>query len=136
MPLVNLAYISNTWEVYMIGKYILTLTDAVMSIVEFLLSLRIVLKLLNANDASPFVRWIYETTRPLLAPFEGMFPSSTIAGGFTLEASALFALLIYAFVGFLIQSAIMRLTPYSHIHEKIVEVDDDEPVRVVRKKRR
>lgn len=122
-------------EVYMVNKYILTLTDAVLSIVELLLSLRIVLKLLNANTGAPFVRWIYENTGPLLAPFEGMFPSSTVAGGFTLEASALFALLVYAFVGFLIQSAILRLSPHHHIHEEEI-VEEEAPVRTSRRKAR
>lgn len=106
----------------MVNRYILALTDAVFSLIEFLLSLRIVLKLLGARAGAPFVTWVIETTRPLLTPFEGMFPSSSMAGGFTLEASALFALLAYAFAGFLIQSAIVQLTP--HYHSTPVEVEE------------
>lgn len=100
----------------MMHRYIFVLTDAIISFVELLLALRIILKLLGANMAAPFVAWVYETTKPLLAPFEGMFPSSTLAGGFVIEASALFALLVYAFVGFLLQSVITRLSATKKQH--------------------
>ena len=95
----------------MMRSYLLTLSNTIIGIVEFLISLRILLKLLGANSHAPFVTWVYETSRPLLSPFEGMFPSSTVSGGFTLEISALFALLVYAFVGVLIESAVLQLTP-------------------------
>lgn len=94
----------------MMKSYLLALSNSIVGIVEFLISLRILLKLLGARTAAPFVTWVYETTKPLLSPFEGMFPSSTISLGFTLEVSALFALLTYAFIGVLIESAIRELT--------------------------
>lgn len=90
--------------------YILVLSNAIVALVEFLLSLRILLKLLGARTTAPFVTWVYETTKPLLSPFEGMFPTSNLGNGFVLEASALFALLVYAFLGFLLESAVTQLT--------------------------
>ena len=65
----------------MFKRYIFTLSDIIIGIIEFLLSLRILLKLLGASPKAPFVVWVYETTRPLLAPFEGMFPTSTLPVG-------------------------------------------------------
>jgi uncharacterized protein YggT (Ycf19 family) len=94
----------------MIKNYILFLTDMIISLIEFLLSLRILLKLLGASAHAPFVQWVYETTRPLLAPFEGMFPTSTLPIGLVLEISTLFALITYAFLGFLLESAIHQLS--------------------------
>lgn len=79
-----------------------SLFNFITGLVELLLSLRIVLKLFNASTAAPFTRWVYETTSPLLAPFQGMFPSPELSGGFELEFSAIFALMVYAFVGYLI----------------------------------
>lgn len=105
----------------MLHRYVLTLTDAILSFVELLLTLRIILKLLGARTAAPFVTWVYETTKPLLAPFEGMFPTSTLAGGLVIEASALFALLVYVFLGFLLQSTITRLTQQSKNSNDFVE---------------
>jgi uncharacterized protein YggT (Ycf19 family) len=93
----------------MFKRYILTLSDLIIGIIEFLLSLRILLKLLGASSSAPFVQWVYETTRPLLAPFEGMFPTSTLPVGFVLEVSTLFALITYAFVGVLLESVIHQI---------------------------
>jgi len=97
----------------MLQRYILTVTDTIIGILESLISLRILLKLLGASTHAPFVVWVYETTKPLLTPFEGMFPTSNLIGGMTLEASALFALLVYAFLGFLLESAIRQLSRYT-----------------------
>lgn len=94
----------------MFKNYVLVLTEAIVSLVEFLLGLRVILKFLGAFTSAPFVRWVYETTGPLLAPFNNMFPSSPLARGAEIEVSALFALVIYAFAGFLIESAINRLS--------------------------
>lgn len=103
----------------MMRSYLLTLSTTIIGIVEFLISLRILLKLLGARPAAPFVTWVYATSQPLLSPFEGMFPSSTLTGGFILEISALFALVVYAFVGFLIESVVSQLTPpvAAHSHK-------------------
>ena len=81
-----------------------TLTNAILSIVELLLSFRIILKFLGASPSAPFVSWIYETTQPLLAPFIGAFPSPGIQGGFVVEFSSLFALIVFAFIGYLVDS--------------------------------
>jgi uncharacterized protein YggT (Ycf19 family) len=97
----------------MFKHYILTLSDIIIGIIEFLLSLRILLKLLGASSTAPFVQWVYETTRPLLAPFEGMFPTSTLPVGFVLEVSTLFALITYAFVGVLLESTIHQIVASS-----------------------
>lgn len=96
--------------VSMFKKYILTLSDAILGIIEFLLSVRILLRLLGASTKAPFVQWVYETTKPLLSPFEGMFPTSNLPLGVTLEISTLFALITYAFIGLLLESAIYHLS--------------------------
>lgn len=71
-------------------------------IFEAFLALRFALKLLGASARADFVSWIYETTAPLLAPFRGAFPSPMIEQGFILEFSTLFAILIYAVIGWLL----------------------------------
>ena len=76
------------------------------NLVEGLLGLRILLKLLGASVNAPFVRWIYETTKPLINPFDGMFPSSEIIKGFHIEFSSIFALITYSFVGYMLIEAI------------------------------
>src|SRR3990167_3626270 len=85
----------------------------VINLVEGLLGLRILLKLFGASSQAPFVEWVYETTDSLLAPFAGMFPSPRLEGGFVIEFSALIALVVYAFLGFVIIQAIESLMYYS-----------------------
>lgn len=78
------------------------LIQVIFGIVEFMLALRIILKLFGANAGAPFVNWVYDSTASLIQPFVGSFPSPVIERGSVLEFSTLFALIIYAFVGWLL----------------------------------
>ena len=82
------------------------LAQVVIGLVEILLVTRFILKLFAANPQAEFVTWIYETTQPLLAPFLLAFPTPTVRGGYTLEFTTLFALFVYAFIGYLIQEVL------------------------------
>lgn len=84
-------------------RILFRLLDVIVGFLEIIIGLRIILKLFGANPFTPFVAWVYETSRPLLSPFLGMFPSPTLKGGFVIEFSALFALIIYAFLAAIIE---------------------------------
>jgi len=86
-----------------------TLSDFIFGFIEGIIVLRILLKFFGAHEFVPFVSWIFQTSQPLLDPFEGMFPSVLGKRGFTIDVSSLFALLVYAFVAYLIQEGIGRL---------------------------
>ncbi len=90
-------------------QILIAFINLVINLVEGLLLLRVSLKLLGARTTAPFVTWVYQTTEPLIAPFAGMFPAPQLTGGFVIEFSALFALLAYAFVGYLIAETIATL---------------------------
>jgi len=85
------------------------LINGVTAVIEGLLVLRIALKLFGASTVAPFTQWVYETTRPLLSPFEGIFPTARLEGPFVIEFSALFALIIYSFIGYLILQTLLTL---------------------------
>lgn len=87
-------------------KILGNMVNIVFTIIEALLGLRILLQLFGANPNASFVKWIYETTEPLLAPFQNIFPSPVFEGQFVLELSTLFALVIYAILGYLLQELI------------------------------
>lgn len=95
----------------MTGFFLRSLVNGCMGLVELLISLRIILKLFGASTAAPFVQWVYETTAPLLQPFLGMFPSPNLTGGFVLEFSAIFGLMVYAFIGYLLLEVLDVLMP-------------------------
>lgn len=92
----------------LISRTIFLLTELVIGLVEVTIGMRVLLKLLGASTAAPFVAWVYQISQPLLKPFEGMFPSERLTGGFVIEFSALFALLIYGVLGYLIEEVILH----------------------------
>lgn len=85
---------------------ILTMLNLLIALAEAAIGLRLLLKLMGASTAAPFVRWVYDTSAPLVSPFQGMFPASSLSGPFTIEFSAIFALFAYMFLGYIIQEAI------------------------------
>ena len=75
----------------------------IFSLVEIILVFRFILKFLGASSNSSFVEFIYQNTQPLLSPFLLAFPSPSVRGRFILEFTTLFAVFVYAFVGYLFQ---------------------------------
>lgn len=95
----------------MVAVFLRSLVNGIITLVELLISVRIILKLFGASTTAPFVSWVYETTAPLLEPFIGMFPSPNLTGGFVLEFSAIFGLLVYAFIGYALLEILAVLIP-------------------------
>ncbi len=65
---------------------------------EALIALRIGLKLIGANPASPFAALVYGFSNIFLFPFAGL-TGAPAAGGMVLEISSVIAMVVYAFVG-------------------------------------
>lgn len=91
------------------------------------LALRVLLRFFNAGQA-PFVRWVYETSEPLINPFRGMFPNPVLTSGNVLEINTLIALLVYAFIGYLIGELLSFIT-YNTSHYHTIEEVGDRPRR-------
>lgn len=81
---------------------------------ELILGLRVVFLLLDANTSSAFVNWIYKTSDTLISPFRGIFTSQAINRGHVLDFTALFAMLMYALFGFLLDTLLHALTGPLH----------------------
>jgi uncharacterized protein YggT (Ycf19 family) len=75
-------------------------------LVSLILFLRVVLRLFGANQSVPFVAWVYDSSATLMEPFRGIFPTPVIEGGFVIDFPALFALIVYVLIGYLIIAAI------------------------------
>lgn len=76
-----------------------------LGILETLIVLRIALKLIAANPDSPIVALIYGFTSLFLFPFEGMTQTPAV-GGMVLELSSMFAMVIYALIGWAVERII------------------------------
>jgi hypothetical protein len=68
-----------------------------LGIVEALMITRVVLKLLAANSGVGFVRFAYGVSAPLMAPFQGIFPTP-VSHNSVVELSSLVAMVVYALV--------------------------------------
>lgn len=79
-------------------------------LVEALLALRFVFQLLGANRGSQFVDFTYDLSQPLVAPFFGMFGSAPAFGIGRIEVETLVALLVYAFVTYLVARLISLIS--------------------------
>ncbi len=101
-----------------VTRSLLKLIDFILYVVSFLLGIRILLRLFGANPRSPFVDWLYDTTAPLIAPFVGAFPNPVIERGFVIEFASIFALVIYAFLAYLISVLIAWIGREVRRHER------------------
>jgi hypothetical protein len=79
-----------------------------LGILEALIALRIGLKLIGANPASPIVALIYGLTYLFLFPFQGMVATPS-AGSMVLELSSLFAMLIYGLIAWVVERIVWVL---------------------------
>jgi hypothetical protein len=76
----------------------------IVGFIDVLIAIRFLLKLFGANPA-PFVRFMYDVTWPLVAPFHGIFNSDQV-GRSVFEPESLVAIGIYSLIGWGIVSLI------------------------------
>ena len=104
--------------------------NIVLSIIQFFLGLRLLLKLFGANTAAPFVTWIYATSEPLLYPFRGMFTSPVLEEGIIIEFSTMFAMIAYALLAWIVNELISFISNVSRKNNDNRDERDEEIVEV------
>jgi uncharacterized membrane protein len=80
----------------------------VFGLIEGLILIRLILKVLGANQAAGFAEFIYGITAPLVAPFMGLFNNQAY-GQSVLELSSIVALIVYALVAWLLAKLVWIL---------------------------
>ena len=70
----------------------------VFAIIVGAIIIRVLLKVLGANQGIAFTHFMYNVTDPLLAPFRGILPTF-VSGTTVFESSALIAIVIYGLIG-------------------------------------
>jgi uncharacterized protein YggT (Ycf19 family) len=98
-----------------------TLVNFVFGIIEFLLTLRFIFKFFVVNASTPFVAWIYSASAGLVSPFAKIIPDLNL-GGFIIDFTTLVALVVFAFIGYLILQVFSYVGPryYSRYHDEEV----------------
>lgn len=84
------------------GLLLQRLIDFFVGLAEVILGLRVIFRLFGANAGAGFVDWVYSTSDVLLSPFRGIFPVAEISPGHVLDIPALFAMLMYALIGYVL----------------------------------
>ena len=74
----------------------------VLVMLEGLLALRVGLKLIGANEASPFAVLVYSLSNLFVFPFTGL-TGTPASGGMVLEISSLIAMLVYALIFWVVE---------------------------------
>lgn len=70
----------------------------VLGVVVAILALRFVLQLLSANPDAGFTNFIYNLSRPFMAPFTAVFGTAEVNGNAVFEWSVLLAIAVYALI--------------------------------------
>ena len=86
------------------------LTDFVFNVVAVGLLLRFLFRLFGANPSASFVTFLYESTNPLLAPFDNIFRPYVVEPGYVFEFSTLIAIVIYL----IISALLVALLSFAH----------------------
>jgi uncharacterized protein YggT (Ycf19 family) len=71
-----------------------------------ILMIAFLLRLFNASESAPFVRWIYRSTRVFMQPFRGIFPAIEGESGSVFDPSLLFAAFMYGLLAISIHALI------------------------------
>jgi cation transport ATPase len=69
----------------------------VLAVVEVILLLRLIFRLLGANESSDFVMFLYNLSHILVGPFNGIFNDQAL-GRSVFEISTLVAMIVYALI--------------------------------------
>jgi uncharacterized membrane protein len=75
------------------------LTQVFVALTLFILGLRVIFRLLDADITNVFVRWIAATSVPLMQPFRGVFGVTISNNTHVLEMPVIFAMMAYAVFG-------------------------------------
>lgn len=99
----------NTFSKQQRIKKLSALTSYVFGGLEILLITRFAFRLLGANAASPFVKFLYQVTYPFMSIFQGIFTPLPAIGNVVVELETIVAAVIYGLLWFGILQLIRTL---------------------------
>ena len=83
---------------------------AVVVVELVMLTLGFFLQLFGASTDATFTRWVYRNVDRAMDPFRGIFPTREVTEQSVLDASLLFAIVVYAIVGIALHALVTWLT--------------------------
>ncbi|HUV47311.1 MAG TPA: hypothetical protein VMW29_04200 [Candidatus Bathyarchaeia archaeon] len=79
--------------------------NAIIGFVEFVVGLRLALKIVGASTQAPFVAWVYRNSDAFITPFKGVFPNFKLAF-IEIEPATILSFIVYGVVGLLINQVL------------------------------
>ncbi|SRR6266487_409958 len=80
------------------GYWITTITYFILGVLEIILLLRLLFRLLGANQYNSFIMFLYNLSHIFVGPFNGIFNDQTLGRSGVFETSTLIAMLVYALI--------------------------------------
>ena len=71
----------------------------IVGIIELILAFRFAFRLLDANTAAAFTKFVYAISYPLVAPFFAVFSQTEVLSGNVFEWATLLAMFVYYLIG-------------------------------------
>ncbi len=91
-------YVDKNQQRAYIRYWISAVTYFLLSVLEIILLLRLIFRLLGANQSTPFIAFLYDLSHFFVSPFNGIFNDQTIGKAGVFEVSTLIAMLLYALI--------------------------------------
>lgn len=94
--------------------------NAILGFIEFVVGLRMALKIIGASTAAPFVQWAYAASDAFIAPFKGAFPNLKLAF-IEIEPATILAFIVYAVISLLLN----QVFSYTRKHTEKKQIVSD-----------
>ncbi len=78
--------------------WVTTITYFILGVLEVILLLRLIFRLLGANQDNGFISFLYNLSYVFVAPFNGIFNTPPLGRGAVFELSTVIAMLVYALI--------------------------------------
>ena len=88
------------------AAFIPNMISIVTGIIESFLLIRVILKLLGANEQNAFVDFVYSISAFFVRPFRNIFENLEVREGMILEINTLIAMIVYALIAWIIIAVI------------------------------
>lgn len=89
-----------------------------------LLGVRLILKMIAANPANTLVDFIYTLSGGLVAPFQGIVDSPNLLSGAELDMAAVFAILAYSLVAWIVISLFRIVFASAHRFRHVSTIEN------------
>ncbi len=87
-------------------KLLAKIAYTVVVLAQLLVSLRFVLKFVDADPQNAFAHWIFENSTPIVEPFKGLVPEFYRIGGFDIELTSLLAIICLGLITYALKQMV------------------------------